>query len=123
MQRTRYGGRMAKTKKATQAKPKTAHEAVLQQFIPAEKRADFDARVAARAARNVALSTIEQTRSSKDIAKKDLAAIAGLDASSLRRMLTAETPNPTTDTVFRLCAALDIKLEATLPGGDHVAIV
>jgi transcriptional regulator with XRE-family HTH domain len=52
-----------------------------------------------------------------------LADRAGLEASSVRRLLTSETANPTTESAFRLMAAMGISLEATLPTGDRVQLV
>jgi transcriptional regulator with XRE-family HTH domain len=57
------------------------------------------------------------------ITKIDLAKRAGLDASSVRRLLTSKTANPTTDNAFRLMAAMGITLEATLPTGKRVSLV
>lgn len=55
--------------------------------------------------------------------KRALASRAGLDASSVRRLLTSATANPTTDNAFRLMAAMGIVLEATLPTGERVQLV
>jgi len=41
----------------------------------------------------------------------------------VRRLLTSETANPTTDNAFRLMAAMGISLEATLPTGERVELV
>jgi hypothetical protein len=48
---------------------------------------------------------------------------AGLEASSVRRLLTSATANPTTDNAFRLMAAMGIALEAKLPTGERVELV
>ena len=66
---------------------------------------------------------MESVRESEKLSKKDLADRAGLDASSVRRMLTAETANPTTENAFLLLDAMGIKLEAILPSGSRVGIV
>ncbi len=55
--------------------------------------------------------------------KRALADRAGLDASSVRRLLTSATANPTTDNVVRLMAAMGITLEAKLPTGERVSLV
>ncbi len=74
-------------------------------------------------ARNKLLSTLESVREAEKLSKKDLADRAGLDPSSVRRMLTAETANPTTENAFLLLSAMGIKLEAVLPSGSRVNIV
>jgi DNA-binding phage protein len=105
------------------AKPRTAHDAALAALVPDEKRGDYDRRVRTLVARNKLLATLELTRKAERISKKDLADRAGLDASSVRRMLTAETANPTTENAFLLLGAMGIKLEAVLPSGSRVEIV
>ncbi len=105
------------------AKPRTVHDAALTALIPSDERANFDRRVKALVARNKLLATLESVRESEKLSKKDLAGRAGLDASSVRRMLTAETANPTTENAFLLLDAMDIKLEAVLPSGSRVEIV
>lgn len=105
------------------AKAQTAHDAAVNSLVPSDQRADYDRRVKALLARNKLLSTLESVRESQKISKKDLAERAGLDASSVRRMLTAETANPTTENAFLLLSAMGIKLEAVLPSGSRVEIV
>lgn len=105
------------------AKPGTPHDAALARLIPSDVKADYDRRVRALIARNKLLTTLESVREAEKLSKKDLADRAGLDASSVRRMLTAETANPTTENAFLLLSAMGIKLEAILPSGDRVAIV
>jgi ribosome-binding protein aMBF1 (putative translation factor) len=105
------------------AKPRTAHDAALAGLVPSHQRANYDRRVKALVARNKLLSTLESVREAEKLSKKDLADRAGLDASSVRRLLTAETANPTTENAFLLLSAMDIKLEAVLPSGTRVAIV
>lgn len=103
-------------------KPST-HDAALSRLIPDGEKAGYDRRVKALIARNQLLSMLEAVREEEKISKKELADRAGLDASSVRRMLTAETANPTTENAFLLLSAMDIKLEAILPSGARVAIV
>ena len=105
------------------SKPRTAHDAALAGLIPGDERANYDRRVRALVARNKLLTTLEFVREEENLSKKDLADRAGLDASSVRRMLTAETANPTTENAFLLLSAMGIKLEAVLPSGARVAIV
>jgi transcriptional regulator with XRE-family HTH domain len=66
---------------------------------------------------------LETSRVSEGFTKIDLAKRAGLDASSVRRLLTSKTANPTTDNAFRLMAAMGITLEATLPTGKRVSLI
>ncbi len=102
---------------------RTAHEAALARLVPEEEKAAYDRRVKALVARNRLLSTLEAVREEENLSKKELADRAGLDASSVRRLLTAETANPTTENAFLLLSAMDIKLEAVLPSGARVGIV
>ncbi len=105
------------------AEASTAHEAIVREFVSERERPDYEARVRALAARNLLLSTLEREREEQGIAKKELAERTGLEASSVRRMLTAEMANPTTETAFRMLAVMGIGLEAILPSGERVAIV
>jgi ribosome-binding protein aMBF1 (putative translation factor) len=102
------------------AKTRRPHDAALASLVPSEERADYERRVKALVARNKLLSTLESVREAEKLSKKDLAKRAGLDASSVRRMLTA---NPTTENAFLLLSAMDIKLQAVLPSGSRVDIV
>lgn len=103
--------------------PRTAHDAALAFLVPDDEKGNYDRRVKALIARNKLLATLESVRESEKLSKKDLADRAGLDASSVRRMLTAETANPTTENAFLLLDAMGIKLEAVLPSGSRVGIV
>jgi predicted DsbA family dithiol-disulfide isomerase len=105
------------------AKTRTAHEAALAALVPGEEKANYDRRVKALVARNKLLSTLESARKAERLSKRELAERAGLDASSVRRLLTAETANPTTENAFLLLSAMGIKLEAVLPSGARVGIV
>jgi len=115
MQRSRYS--------LPVAKPRTAHDTALAGLVPGNEKANYDRRVKALVARNQLLSTLESVREAEKLSKKDLAERAGLDASSVRRLLTAETANPTTENAFLLLSAMGIKLEAVLPSGARVGIV
>lgn len=105
------------------AKALTGHEAALAALIPAERRAEFDAGVTALAGRNRSLQIIEAERKAQKMSKKEMARRAGLDAASVRRLLTTEGANPTQETSLRLFSALGIHLRAELPSGKSVAIV
>jgi hypothetical protein len=104
-------------------KTKAAHATALSTLIPREQKANYDRRVKTLVARNKLLTTLESVRESEKISKKALADRAGLDPSSVRRMLTAQTANPTTENAFLLLDAMGIKLEAVLPSGSRVPIV
>jgi DNA-binding phage protein len=74
-------------------------------------------------ARNALLTALEAARAGQGLSKAELASRAGLEASSVRRLLTSKTANPTTENAFRLMAAMGIKLEATLPSGERIELV
>ncbi|MHB1835896.1 MAG: helix-turn-helix domain-containing protein, partial [Solirubrobacteraceae bacterium] len=103
--------------------PKTAHESAEQLLLSKSERETHAGTVKALLARNALLTALEKARAQQGMTKAALAALAGLDASSVRRLLTAQTANPTTDNAFRLMAALGIKLEATLPTGERIELV
>ena len=105
------------------AKKITAHEAALASLVPPDEKADFDQRVKALLARNQMLEAIDKARVQEGMTKSELAVCAGLNSSSVRRMFTVESSNPTLETAFRLFAALGIKLRAELPSGDQVKLV
>jgi plasmid maintenance system antidote protein VapI len=101
----------------------SAHQSALNALLSEPERAEHARRVQAVRARNVMLGVLERTREQHGITKRALAECAGLDASSVRRLLTSVTANPTTDNAFRLMAAMGISLEATLPTGERVQLV
>ncbi len=102
---------------------KTAHRAAVNALLSDTERAEHARRVQALQARNAMLTILETTREKQGITKQDLASRAGLDASSVRRLLTSTTANPTTENAFRLMAAMGIALEAKLPTGERVQVV
>jgi DNA-binding phage protein len=102
---------------------KTAHEAAVDTLLSEAERAEYARRVQALRSRNALLTMLEATREAQGMTKRALASRAGLEASSVRRMLTSATANPTTDNAFRLMAAMGIALEATLPTGERVKLV
>jgi DNA-binding phage protein len=104
-------------------KPRTPHDAALGALIPPEEKENYDRRVKVLVARSKLLTTLESVRESEKISKKTLAERAGLDASSVRRLLTAETANPTTENAFLLLDAMGITLEAVLPSGNRVSLI
>lgn len=79
--------------------------------------------VQALVARNALLTALETARAGQGLSKAELASRAGLEASSVRRLLTSKTANPTTENAFRLMAAMGIRLEATLPTGERIELV
>jgi len=88
-----------------------------------DERVEHQRSVTALVARNALIEALESARSEQGLTKADLAAMAGLDASSVRRLLTSKTANPTTENAFRLMAAMGIQLEATLPTGERIKLV
>jgi DNA-binding phage protein len=105
------------------AKQLTPHDAALDALIPADRREKYNRKVEMLLARNELLGLLEDVREAGGTTKRELAHLAGLEEASVRRQLTAKTANPTTETAFRMLAALGIKLEAVLPGGKRVRIV
>jgi DNA-binding phage protein len=101
----------------------SAHQSALNALLSEPERAEHDRRVQALRARNALLTALEATREQQGMTKRALADRAGLEASSVRRLLTSQTANPTTDNAFRLMAAMGISLQATLPTGEHVQLV
>jgi transcriptional regulator with XRE-family HTH domain len=102
---------------------KTAHQAAVNALLSETERAEYARRVQALRSRNTLLTMLEATRETQGMTKRDLASRAGLEASSVRRLLTSATANPTTDNAFRLMAAMGIALEARLPTGERVELV
>lgn len=107
---------------ATRTRTK-ADEAAVNALVPAEDRASYEAKVAALLARNRMLELIEKQRGECQMSKKELADRAGLEASAVRRLLTAKTANPTSENCFRLMGALGIHLEAVTPSGKRISLV
>lgn len=101
----------------------SAHQSAVNALLSEPERAEHARRVQALRARNALLTVLESTREQQGITKRALAERAGLEASSVRRLLTSQTANPTTENAFRLMAAMGISLEATLPNGEHVQLV
>ncbi|HEV3072393.1 MAG TPA: helix-turn-helix transcriptional regulator [Solirubrobacteraceae bacterium] len=102
---------------------KTAHQVAVNALLSEAERAEHGRLVQSLQARNAMLTILETTREKQGITKQALAGRAGLDASSVRRLLTSTTANPTTDNAFRLMAAMGIALEAKLPTGERVEVV
>jgi transcriptional regulator with XRE-family HTH domain len=102
---------------------KTAHAAAEKLLLSESDRATHARTVQALLARNALLDALETARAEQGLTKAQLASLAGLDASSVRRLLTSKTANPTTDNAFRLMAAMGIRLEAILPTGERIELV
>jgi len=102
---------------------KTAHQAAVNALLSEAERAEHARRVQTLQARNAMLTVLEATREAQGMTKRALADRAGLEASSVRRLLTSTTANPTTENAFRLMAAMGIALEAKLPTGERVQVV
>ncbi|MGH2866683.1 MAG: hypothetical protein ACRDNK_03825, partial [Solirubrobacteraceae bacterium] len=65
-------------------------------FSESEREAHVLA-VQAQLARNALLTALETARAGQGLTKAELASRAGLEASSVRRLLTSKTANPTTE--------------------------
>jgi transcriptional regulator with XRE-family HTH domain len=102
---------------------KIAHTVAEELLLSESDRAAHARTLQALLARNALLTALETARAEQGLTKAQLASLAGLDASSVRRLLTAKTANPTTDNAFRLMAAMGIKLEAILPTGERIELV
>jgi DNA-binding phage protein len=102
---------------------KTAHQVAVSALLSETERAEYVQRVQALRSRNALLTMLEATRETQGMTKRALASRAGLEASSVRRLLTSATANPTTDNAFRLMAAMGIALAAKLPTGERVELV
>lgn len=114
MQQTCYARIMAK---------KTADDAAMHLLFSESEREAHAMAVQALLARNALLTALETARAEQGLTKAELASRAGLEASSVRRLLTSKTANPTTENAFRLLAAMGIKVEATLPTGERIDLV
>lgn len=110
------------TATATRTRTK-ADQAAVNALVPAKDRASYEAKVAALLARNTMLELIEKQRGECHMSKKELAERAGLDASAVRKLLTAKTANPTSENFFRLMGALGIHVEAVTPSGQRISLV
>lgn len=103
---------------------KSADDAARELLFGSESEREAHAMaVQALLARNALLTALETARAEQGLTKAELASRAGLEASSVRRLLTSKTANPTTEKAFRLMAAMGIKLEATLPTGERIELV
>jgi DNA-binding phage protein len=102
---------------------KTADDAAMELLFGESERQAHAMAVQALLARNALLTALETARAEQGLTKAELASRAGLEASSVRRLLTSKTANPTTENAFRLMAAMGIKLEATLPTGERIELV
>lgn len=98
-------------------KTTSADEAAMAALVPAAQREDLEIRVRALLARNTTLAMIEKVREEARLSKKELAEEVEMDASALRKLLTSADANPTSDSLFRLFAALGIHLEGVTPSG------
>jgi plasmid maintenance system antidote protein VapI len=102
---------------------RSPHDAALDALLSPLERETHDRRVEALLARNKMLQALEAGRREAALNKTRLAELAGLDASAVRRMLTAQTANPTTDNAFRLFRAMGAQVDVTLPSGERYNLV
>jgi DNA-binding phage protein len=92
-------------------------------LIPADARADFHVTVQALLARNKALEIAETVRGQEQVTKREVAERAAMDPSVVRRMLTAESANPTAENLFRVLGALGVRVEAITPDGVRTNLI
>lgn len=59
------------------------------------------------------MQTIEAIRRKQQITKEDLAAHMGKKRSAISRLLTAQNPNPTLETVIELLSAMRLTADIT----------
>jgi helix-turn-helix protein len=123
MRHFRYSVHAHHTAEADVPKKVTNHDAALAALIPEAERDEFDRGVEMLLARNRTLEILENERKAQKVTKKDLAVRAGVDYGSVRRLLTADTANPTAETMLRLFSALSIHVKAELPSGRTVPLV
>jgi hypothetical protein len=102
---------------------RSAHEAALSALLSPAERATHGMQVEALLARNKMLQALEAARQEASLNKTELARLAGLDPSAVRRMLTAQTANPTTDNAFRLFHVMGARIDVTLPSGECYRLV
>jgi len=67
------------------------------------------------------IRTLDHRRCSLDLSKAELARRAGLRPDAVRRLFSAESPNPTLATVVALASALDLELTAKPLEGMRVS--
>jgi DNA-binding phage protein len=101
----------------------TVHQSAFDALLSEGERAEHARRVQALRSRNALLTLLDAAREQQGMTKRALADRAGLEASSVRRLLSSATANPTTGNALRLMAAMGITLEAKLPTGERVELV
>jgi DNA-binding phage protein len=105
-------------------KKMTAHQAALAALVPEDEREEYARGIELLVAHNRYLEAIEAERKAQNLTKKEVAELAGLDYTSVRRLLTSDTANPTQETILRLFSALGIRVRVELPSsGKTVALV
>ena len=100
----------------------TAHEAAVAALVPdqqAYERAVAEVLERNERARRNLICVITAEAERQHVSKKALAEMAQLDYSFVRKVLTAEGANPTTQTALQLTDALGIRLEAVLESGER----
>ncbi len=66
------------------------------------------------------IRALDEKRERLSLSKAALAEEAGLQSAAIRRLFSAESPNPTISTVFAIADALDMEIE--LKTGDAQAV-
>ena len=65
------------------------------------------------------IRTLDEVRKASNLSKADLARRIGAKPEIVRRLLTAEDPNPTIATVAKVSAALNLRLDLVPTGENH----
>ncbi len=105
------------------APKRTPHDTAISTLIPPDELPGYQRRVQSLIARNQIVGAIEDARKEAGLSKTGLARLAGLDESSVRRLLTARTANPTAEVLIRLLAATHVRVQVTLPSGAELNVV
>lgn len=105
---------------------KAVHDAALALLVSDEQayeRAYREALERNERARQNLICLIISEAERQQMTKKALAQKAHLNYEFVRKVLTADGPNPTTQTALQLTDALGITLEARLASGERIALV
>jgi DNA-binding XRE family transcriptional regulator len=106
---------------ATMAKPRTGAERYLARRLedPEYRQAYTEARERIDQIDSV-IRTLDARREELDLTKAELARRAGVKPEAIRRLFSAEKPNPTLTTLVALAGALDLEILPTPRRGASV---
>lgn len=86
-----------------------------------ERARAFAAELARIQAIDAVVNQLDAAREEKHMSKAELARAAGVEPSAVRRLLSAQSVNPTLSTIAELAAALGLKLTLTPMAEDERA--